>query len=161
MNTTPDIKHIVVAHDFSDTAVYAFGYALGIAAKFGARVTVVHVYDVATFGYPDAFVASFDWASEVERIALESLGQIVESARPSGVDVRTELRRGPAWSEIAAFATESGADLVVMGTHGRRGVARTLLGSVAEKVVRVAPCPVLTVHLPPRKGGAAPPPHDR
>jgi nucleotide-binding universal stress UspA family protein len=151
----------VVAHDFSDTAEYAFGYALGIAKQFGARVTVVHVYDVASFGYPDAFVASFDWASEVERIASESLDGIVERARPSGVDVRTELRRGAAWSEIAAFAAESGADLVVMGTHGRRGVARTLLGSVAEKVVRVAPCPVLTVHLPPRKDAATAPARGR
>jgi nucleotide-binding universal stress UspA family protein len=62
------------------------------------------------------------------------------------VAVEWVLRRGAAWSEINAAVKDTGADLVVMGTHGRRGVARALLGSVAEKVVRSASCPVLTVH---------------
>ena len=58
------------------------------------------------------------------------------------------LRQGVAWKEIVALAKDSKAGLIAMGTHGRRGVARMLLGSVAEKVVRTAPCPVLTVHGP-------------
>jgi nucleotide-binding universal stress UspA family protein len=62
--------------------------------------------------------------------------------------VSVVLRHGTPWTEIATVAREAKADLVVMGTHGRRGVARMLLGSVAERVVRTAPCPVLTVHGP-------------
>jgi nucleotide-binding universal stress UspA family protein len=152
------LSRVLVPHDFSDTAEHALTYALGIAGKFNARVTLVHVCDVASYGYPDAFVAAFDWTSEVERVASEALEGAVARARESGVEVDAVLQRGLAWNAITTLATEIGADLIVMGTHGRRGVSRALLGSVAEKVVRVAPCPVLTVHLPtslqPRAGEA-------
>jgi nucleotide-binding universal stress UspA family protein len=148
MSTQPKIGRIVIAHDFSDTAEYALTYGLGVAEKFGARVTIVHVTDVGAYGYPDAFVASLDWAAEAERVAADALeGIAAKSGRPNVV-VDTALRRGSPWSGITSLASELDADLIVMGTHGRRGISHALLGSVAEKVVRVARCPVLTVHLP-------------
>jgi nucleotide-binding universal stress UspA family protein len=148
MDNQVRIGRIVVAHDFSETAEYAFQYGLGVAEKFSALVTVAHVCDVDAYASPDAFVASFDWASEVEQVAAESLDRLIAHARRPGVDIRTTLRRGQAWRGIVETALEFEADLIVMGTHGRRGLSHALLGSVAERVVRVAPCPVLTVHLP-------------
>jgi nucleotide-binding universal stress UspA family protein len=85
---------------------------------------------------------------QIERASSTALEGLAQRAHRPGVEVATALRHGTPWSEINALAKEMNADLVVMGTHGRRGVARALLGSVAEKVVRTAPCPVLTVHGP-------------
>jgi nucleotide-binding universal stress UspA family protein len=148
MNRDPNIRRILVAYDFSETADYALGYARGIAEKFGARMTVVHVSDADVFSYPDAFMANFDGAAEAERVATDALERVVEKSRGAKVEVEAALRRGSAWKAITALASEIRADLIVMGTHGRRGIARAALGSVAETVVRVSTCPVLTVHLP-------------
>jgi len=153
MNSTPAIQRLLVPHDFSETAEHAMGYAIELAQRFGGSITVVHAYDTPSYGYPDAFVATPEVAQQIERIAIEGLAQVAKRAREKGVQVETVLWRGAPWVEIAALADQIRADLVVMGTHGRRGVAQALLGSVAEKVVRTAPCPVLTVRSPraPRK----------
>jgi nucleotide-binding universal stress UspA family protein len=148
MTSTPEIRHILVPHDFSDTAEHALSYAIVFAQKFGARITLLHAYEVPAYGYPDAFVASFELMSEVERAAQASLEVVKARAAAAKADVAVSLRCGNPWAEITAAAEETKADLIVMGTHGRRGFARALLGSVAEKVVRTAPCPVLTVHSP-------------
>ena len=148
MNTAPSIRRILVAHDFSETADYALGYARGIAEKFGARITVVHVTDADVFSYPDAFLANFDGTAEAEQVAIETLARVVEKSRDAKVEIEAAVRRGSASNAIATIASEIRADLIVMGTHGRRGIARAALGSVAETVVRVSTCPVLTVHLP-------------
>jgi nucleotide-binding universal stress UspA family protein len=148
MSPAPSIQHILVPHDFSDTAEHALTYAVALAEKFGARVTVLHAYEAPSYGYPDALVASFEFSAEIERAALVALKSVEARARRPNVEVDTVLRRGTPWVEITAAAKERKADLIVIGTHGRRGVARALLGSVAEKVVRTAPCPVLTVHGP-------------
>jgi nucleotide-binding universal stress UspA family protein len=148
MSPAPDIRHILVPHDFSDTAEYALAYALVLAQKFGARVTVLHAYEVPAYGYPDALHVSLDLMPETERAIASSLEGVKARALRAKVDVDVSLRRGTPWAEITAAAMETKADLVVMGTRGRRGVARALLGSVAERVVRTAPCPVLTVHAP-------------
>lgn len=146
MNSTPDIRRILVPHDFSDTAERALSYAVTLSKKFGARLTVLHAYEVPTLGSSEALVASLEFATEIERVAGKALDEIAVRARQGGIDVETMLRRGTAWMEINATAEQTKADLIVMGTHGRKGVSRVLLGSVAEKVVRTAPCPVLTVH---------------
>lgn len=149
MESTPQIQRILVAHDFSETADCALAYAIGMAEKFGARITVLHVCDVLAYGVPDAMVASLDWTGEAEQAASDTLVGIVEQAgRTSNRVIEGVLRRGLAWEAISALSLEIGADLVVMGTHGRRGFARAALGSVAEKMVRMSSCPVLTVHLP-------------
>jgi len=87
-------------------------------------------------------------AASNPRAAATALEGVAARTRKPGLEVHSVLRQGSAWSEINAAAKEEKADLVVMGTHGRHGLARALLGSVAEKVVRTAPCPVLTVHGP-------------
>jgi nucleotide-binding universal stress UspA family protein len=145
------IKHIVVPHDFSDMSDHALGYALDLAETLGARVTIVHAYEVPMYGYPEGPALTVEMAAQIERAALNGLENVAKRSQRPGVEMRTALRHGPAWSEIDAVAKEALADLIVIGTHGRRGIARALLGSVAEKVVRTAPCPVLTVHAPESK----------
>jgi nucleotide-binding universal stress UspA family protein len=153
MNTTPAIGRILVPHDFSETAEHALSYAIGLAHKLGAAITLVHAFDTPSYGYPDAFLASHDVAAQFEQVAVEALEKIAARVREQGLKVDTVVWRGAPWVEIAALAEQIRADVIVMGTHGRRGVAHALLGSVAEKVVRIAPCPVMTVRSPraPRK----------
>jgi nucleotide-binding universal stress UspA family protein len=142
------IKHILVAHDFGETAQLALDYALDLAVRLNARVTVVHAYEIPVYGFPEGFALTADVIGRIQEIASKALDGVVQHARRPGVEVGAMLRQGSAWSEIAAAASETNAGLVVIGTHGRRGLAHALLGSVAEKVVRTAPCPVLTVRAP-------------
>jgi len=146
MNPAPKIQHILVPHDFAEAADSALSYALAFAEKLGARITLLHAYEVPAYGYPDAFVASLEFSSQVEERASTLLQKVAAQARRPNVEIDAVLRRGAAWTEIVEAAERLPADLIVMGTHGRRGVSHVLLGSVAEKVVRCAPCPVLTVH---------------
>lgn len=141
-------RHILVPHDFSDTAEQALSFAVALAAKLGARITIVHAYEVPSYGYPDGVALTAEVAQNIQRAAATALEGVAARTRKPGLEVNSVLRQGSAWSEINAAAKEEKADLVVMGTHGRHGLARALLGSVAEKVVRTAPCPVLTVHGP-------------
>ncbi len=132
-------------------AEHALVYALDLAEKLGARVTIVHAYEVPMYSYPEGPALTVEMAAQIEQAAQTALENVSERCKRPGVDLRTALRHGHAWSEINAAAKELPADLIVIGTHGRRGIARALLGSVAEKVVRTAPCPVLTVHAPESK----------
>ncbi len=144
-NTHSSIQRILVAHDFSETSEAALNYALSLATRFEAGVTVVHAYDIPSVGAPEVLVLATDWLSQISVVARESLDAVVARARKSGVSVDSELREGSAWREINEVARSRHADLIVVGSHGRKGLPRALLGSVAEKVVRTAPCPVLVV----------------
>ncbi len=140
------IKHILVPHDFSETGEKALAFALELCTRLGARMTVMHAYEVPVYGFPDGVVLTAEVSGQIERAAKAALAGVASRCRRPGLEVGETLRQGPAWSEIDDAAKELGVDLIVMGTHGRKGVARALLGSVTEKVVRTAPCPVLTVH---------------
>jgi nucleotide-binding universal stress UspA family protein len=152
MSATASIQHILVPHDFSETAEKAFDFALDLAGKLGAHMTVLHAYEIPTYAFPEGPVLTVEMMAQIERAAATALDGILSRAsrRSPGVKVTTELRQGAAWREIDQAAVDLKADLIVLGTHGRRGLARALLGSVAEKIVRTAACPVLTV-----RGGEA------
>jgi nucleotide-binding universal stress UspA family protein len=137
-------RHILVPHDFSDTAEHALSLATALAEKLGAHITLMHAYEIPA--YPDSVMMTAEVAASIRRAAQGALEGVAARARRPGVEVQAILREGRSWSEINATAKETHADLIVMGTHGRHGLARALIGSVAEKVVRTAPCPVLTVH---------------
>ena len=151
MNNQP-IQHILVGHDFQDDAEVALDYAIGLAQRLGARITVLHAYEIPSMGGPEALVLATDWIKQIGVVAGERLEEIVARVHGAGVPVAPELRQGTPWREIDAFAKERRADLIVVGTHGRQGLPRALLGSVAEKVVRTAPCPVLVVRSPKQAG---------
>lgn len=128
--------------DFSPGSDAAFRYACDLARDYDARMVVVHVLDAGAPIVADGVIlpSGLDELRDLARRQLEAVG-------PANPTIRAEcaLREGPATSEIVDAATEFRADLIVMGTHGRTGFGRLLLGSVTEEVLRKAPCPVLTV----------------
>jgi nucleotide-binding universal stress UspA family protein len=136
----------MVAHDFSEAAIRAFDMALDLASRFDASVTVMHSYELGLPPVPFGVDPIPELDERGARAGREALDAIVEGAKKRGFPlIEGVLREGVAWKEINALAEEIKADLIVMGTHGRRGFTHALLGSTAEKVVRTAPCPVLTV----------------
>jgi nucleotide-binding universal stress UspA family protein len=152
MTSRFSLKRILVPHDFSETAQAALDYALDLAEKVGASVTVVHAYEYPMLTYPEGPAVTAELMRQVQGAAAGALDAVVSRAKRPAVAVDGALREGPAWSEILAAADHAKADLIVVGTHGRRGLSRALLGSVAEKLVRASPCPVLTVHGPTTDG---------
>ncbi len=134
--------HILVATDFSETSRGAIDVACELASDSGAALTLVHTCEVPVYTEvpvpPDVMVPIVDGA----RARLEDL---VRSLQPACPRAKAITRVGVPWEQILAAAEEVGADLIVLGTHGRRGLAHALIGSVAERVVRLAPVPVLTV----------------
>jgi nucleotide-binding universal stress UspA family protein len=146
MNPSPHIHHILVAHDFSETTEPALAYAISIAKKFESRLTIVHAYEPPSYGYPESLVADLEFETRVDRAARQTLENVGARVRSHALTVDVVLRKETPWSAIVDVAEKHDVDLIVIGTHGRKGVARALLGSVAEKVVRSATRPVLTVH---------------
>ena len=130
-------RHVLVPHDFSDTAEHALSFAVALAEKLGAHITLMHAYEIPT--YPDSVLMTAEVAGSIQRAALRALDAVAARTRRPGLEVQALLREGRSWSEINSTAKETHADLIVMGTHGRHGLARALIGSVAEKVVRTAP----------------------
>jgi nucleotide-binding universal stress UspA family protein len=140
------LEQLLVPVDFSETSERALDYALELARRVGADVALVHVYQLPVWGFPDgAIVPAADLASQLSVGAQRSLDQCVERRAAPGASVRGFLREGVPWEEINELARALHADLIVIGTHGRRGIARALLGSVAETVVRTAEVPVLVI----------------
>jgi nucleotide-binding universal stress UspA family protein len=141
-------RHILVAHDFHETAESALGLAIELAEKLTSRVTIVHAYEIPVYSFPEGVTLTAEAVGRIHELTTKALEGVVARAQRPGLTVEGMLRQGAAWSEVVAAATKTKADLIVIGTHGRRGLAHALLGSVAEKVVRTAPCPVLTVREP-------------
>lgn len=136
------LKKILVPVDFSECSRKALGYAVPLAEQFGAELTLLHV---AASNPPVAQLGPADEvALEEARKQLESLQARIGAAVPSHSVLRV-LRTGRLHLEIIRAAEEMGIDLIVLSTHGHRGVARVLMGSTTEKVVRYAGCPVLVV----------------
>jgi nucleotide-binding universal stress UspA family protein len=142
-------KRIVVGIDFNEPSLAALEYARTLAAAFGGDVSIIHVIQpVANEVYAYSVQIIENW----ERAASERLRELFPEAEGKGPRSRIEVRIGPAVEEILNFARAQQADLIVLGTHGRGAIKHLFLGSVAERVVRLAACPVLTVG--PRAAGA-------
>jgi nucleotide-binding universal stress UspA family protein len=138
-------KRIICATDFSDTAEAAWELACDLAHTHQAELVLVHVFVELPLN-AEVAAASIQQVWEEQRLWVEQqLAERVDAARTRGLSARYLFRTGTAPEEIAHTAADENADLVVVGTHGRTGINRLLIGSVAERVVRVAPCPVLTV----------------
>ena len=126
-------------------------YACELAEKFQEDVHLLNVlqdYDAVSLGTGEAFVPFTDWLPELRKQSQEELAKQPGPEWTSKVRVHRTTRVGAPIHEITEYANEHNIDLIVQGTHGRRGVKHRLLGSVAENVVRYADCPVLTVRQP-------------
>ncbi len=141
------VKRILVPTDFSDPSAEALATAMALAKAAGSVVDLVHVAVEASFALPppiDVATVPIDMAKVMERVT-DGLRAEEERVQAAGLRCETAMLVGRPDAEIVARATATGAELIVMGTHGRSGLAHALLGSVAERVVQHAPCPVLIV----------------
>lgn len=139
-------KNILVPTDLSAGAEEALDYACELARKFDATVHLLNVISIPALGVPELGVAMA--STVIDSIIKDNEDAMNALAQKKCVQAKLGqvlLRTGDARDVILLTARELGVDLIVMGTHGRRGVSRALLGSVTETVVRTAPCPVLTV----------------
>lgn len=146
-----DIKTILVPCDFSDYADHAFTWAVAMAERWGAKIVLVHAaQSFSRLAYPDSLYLLDLPKLEAELItdAEKRLQDFVARKATGSVTVETRAALGDPFWEICQAAEREHADLIVMGSHGRTGLAHVLLGSVAERVVRHAPCPVLVARLP-------------
>ena len=133
--------------DFSSPSLDAVQYAIQVANHFGAKVTLLHVLEPIYYGAELGLQSvETEWQKWVHRRA--QLGQLIGLICAIGLAAATILRGGVPADSIIDYAKEEGCDLIVMGTHGRRGWSRLRFGSVAEAVLRQAPCPVLAVKSP-------------
>jgi nucleotide-binding universal stress UspA family protein len=136
-------KRILVPTDYGPAAQRAADVACELAEQFRSRLTLLHVWEVPLPAYAEGITLPLE---EMRAAAAESLEIEASRIRARFPELETLLLPGIAWRAIEETIREHAFDLVVIGTHGRRGLARTFLGSVAERVVRVATVPVLTVH---------------
>lgn len=136
---------ILVPTDGSAAAERAIEHAVDLATRYDARIHAFYVVDTSAY-------AALEGAGTVVVDALEdqgreAVGRIIAAAEDAGVPAERVVREGSPHRNILDYVDEAGIDLVVMGTHGRRGIDRYLLGSVTERVVRSSPVPVLTVRV--------------
>jgi nucleotide-binding universal stress UspA family protein len=141
------LKKVLVPTDFSESARNAVTYGVSFAKEYGAELVLLHVVENLTVGYAsDLFpVPMAEVFQEISGYAKAELAKLAEEARSRGISVREEVVQGKPSAEIVRFAAENAIDMIVLGTHGKGMLDQALFGSTTERVVRRAPCPVLTV----------------
>jgi len=144
------IETILVPTDFSEHAERSYERAIEFAKTFGARIDLLHAYDIPDLAsvYEITFPDQLD--SGIQKAALRKLETLRERATGEGIEVETHLAFGPPERVIVQHAKDENVDLIVMGTRGLGAVKHLLLGSVAERTIRAAPCSVLVVQDPER-----------
>jgi nucleotide-binding universal stress UspA family protein len=140
-----DISRVLVPTDGSDAAGAAVDHAVAVADACGAAVRVLSVVDTRALAAQSELAPSDVVIESLEERSEHAISEVAERCEAAGLSVETAVARGPPSQAICEDAEESGADLVVMGTRGRSGLDRVLLGSVTERTVRHAPVPVMAV----------------
>jgi universal stress protein A len=150
-DTMMTAQRFLVPLDFSADANEALEYAIGLASKLGARVTLLHVLQSPPWGGVDMDVtcphAYSRFIQHLEAEVTHNMQACLERVTAGGLEGEVVAVHGVPFQEILETAKNQQVDLIIMGTHGRTGLHHMLLGSVTEKVVRLAPCPVLTVKV--------------
>lgn len=145
------IKRILFPTDFSEFACHALKYAISFAREYEAKLFIIHVVEeFANASYFDVLQVPLppNLFSDIEERAKRQLTQLVASDQFKGLEVETAVMRGVPFVEIVEFAREKEIDLITIATHGRTGLKHAIFGGTADKVVRKAPCPVLSVKHP-------------
>jgi nucleotide-binding universal stress UspA family protein len=141
-------RRIVVPTDFSQSSRKAIELAVELAQKLDASVTMMHAWELTPYISLGRSYAASDIITPIEQAARAELDAELGRVKGRLKECDALLRNGNAWKEIIAVAEQTHADVIVMGTHGWTGIKHALLGSIAEKVVRMSPVPVLTVRMP-------------
>ena len=145
------IEKILFPTDFSEHSTHAFGYALSFAKEYGARLYMLHVvedvqYLANAYMFDVPIMPSF---ADMEQSRLTEMQEFIDrEASDEAIEIEKAIRHGRPFIEIIQTARDENVDLIVIATHGRSGLEHVFFGSTAEKVVRKAPCPVLSIRLP-------------
>jgi len=144
-----NLKRILVPTDFSESARHALLYGTSFAREYEGELLLLHVVENLTVGYAsDLFpVPMAEVFDEISGYAKAELAKLAAEVREKGIAVRELVVQGKPSAEIVRVAREETADMIVLGTHGKGMLDKALFGSTAERVIRRAPCPVLTVGL--------------
>lgn len=143
------VKKVLVPTDFSEGSDAAMHYAIGLARLCSARLVLLHVMELSVYAV-DFAMTHPGVPADVRRKLDEMMEDWVRRAKAEGIEAEGVLATGTPYVEIGKAVERHAIDLIVMGTHGRTGMARAIMGSTAERVVRLAPCPVLTVKAAPQ-----------
>lgn len=145
-----EIKKILFATDFSESSIYAMPYAVDMAKHYRAKLCFLHViYDIAkSTGWHVPHVSIDEIYRDMEKSARAELEKSFVEEMRGFKDIERVVLKGTPHEEITKFAKNNEIDLIVLATHGRKGIDRMIFGSTAEQVVRNAPCPVLSVRIP-------------
>ena len=144
------LRRILVPIDFSPHSEQALKYATALAEKFGAELFLIHAFQDLSLYQTEVVSGAPPIMPPVEQLTASARGEmarLVDEKKLQRFNAHTEIVEGAPVEEIVDYAKEKDIDLIVLGTHGRGWLAHALMGSVAEKVVRKAPCPVLTVRV--------------
>jgi nucleotide-binding universal stress UspA family protein len=142
------VRRVLYATDFSEASRPGFAAAVSLAKSLAARLTILYVIPPVVPTVPELYLDAVtldQLDKQARRWSAQQLEKLNARAKRAGVRVMSLLRDGDAADQIVRTCRSTKADLIVVGTHGRRGLPRFLLGSVAERVVAMAPCPVVTV----------------
>ena len=141
---------ILTAIDFSENSDYAFDYALTLAKQFDSQLMILHVINepVDLRGFYVPHISFEQLEKEIEEGAEKMMAQFCSSKMGDFTNFTTSIVTGIPYEEIIRSAQEAAASLIVLGTHGRTGLDHLIFGSTAERVIRGASCPVLTIRLP-------------
>ncbi len=142
------IKHILVPTDFAASSAEAVELAIILAKQFDAELTLLHAWELPVYPYMELMINVDELTKNVEKSAAQYLQTKLNEVKARVPRTKSVLKMGAPWQQIIDAINEVRPDLVVMGTHGRRGLSHALMGSVAEKVVRTSPVPVLTTRAP-------------
>lgn len=144
------VERILCPTDFSDFSERAFDYGLSLARQYNAQLYLLHIVRPVIIGYPEYAIPDSvnEFYGELREHAEEQLREFAKVHNKGGVHTTVVVEEGVVTESILDFAQENAVDMIVMGTHGRRGLQRLTLGSVTERVLRKAACPVLAVRRP-------------
>jgi nucleotide-binding universal stress UspA family protein len=146
--TAMTIEHVLVPIDFSEYSDHALDYAITFARPLQARLTLLHVIESFPVSGVDVVTLPPDYFLELEMAANRQMQSLLARVTTAGLKGEGVVVHGTPFRVITETAKERQVDLIIMGTHGRTGLRHLLLGSVAERVVRLAPCPVLVARTP-------------
>jgi universal stress protein A len=143
-----ETQHYLVPIDFSEHAERALQYAIELAQKMSARITLLHVIHTMPLGVTEMGASlPYSYLQEMEADIAQAMDAYLRQVQEAKLQGEVKTVHGVPFQEIVEHAKAAKIDLIIMGTHGRTGLRHVLLGSVAEKVVRLAPCSVLVTRL--------------
>ncbi len=143
------IKKILIPIDFSDYSRHSLRYAIDLAKQFEAKMYLINVFEPPYNGIEvEWMIGTSRFNEDIEKMARNELDKLIKEEMPSDMEIEVIYKVGKPFLEIIETASQEDIDLIIIATHGQTGIKHLLFGSTAEKVIRKAPCPVLSIREP-------------